>query len=180
MEALFFSRKSRKFLRMLRLGLGAGQVGGGGHFNMAGWEHNNFIPDFRETLYTVFPVLDLKCNICRRIVYGENDINVPVQSVLTLLVMEALTPFYIFQMFSLILWLVEQYIYFSIAIIIMSIVGITTSIIQTRKVSKFIITFLKNRKIVINLKLEWTMKEKNWRICWILIPKTSNFSNFCI
>lgn len=67
--------------------------------------------------------------------YGYNDINVPVQTVLTLIILEALTPFYIFQIFSLIVWLSELYFYYTFAIIIMSVVGITTTIIQTRKVS---------------------------------------------
>ncbi|CAH1997974.1 unnamed protein product [Acanthoscelides obtectus] len=69
----------------------------------------------------------------KRIVYGDNEISVPIQSILTLLVLEALTPFYIFQMCSLIVWLVEDYIYYSIAIMIMSAVGIATSVVQTRK-----------------------------------------------
>ncbi|RZC32699.1 cation-transporting ATPase 13A3, partial [Asbolus verrucosus] len=72
----------------------------------------------------------------RRISYGTNEINVPVQSILTLLVLEALTPFYIFQLFSLVLWLCEYYYYYTIAIIIMSVFGISTSIIQTRKNQK--------------------------------------------
>ncbi|XP_050301923.1 polyamine-transporting ATPase 13A3-like isoform X2 [Anthonomus grandis grandis] len=52
---------------------------------------------------------------------------------MTLLVLEALTPFYIFQLFSLLVWLCEQYYYYAVAIVIMSVVGISTSIIQTRK-----------------------------------------------
>lgn len=69
----------------------------------------------------------------RRIIYGGNEITVPVQSVLTLLVLEALNPFYIFQVFTLIVWLAEYYYYYTIAIIIMSVCGIASSIIQTRK-----------------------------------------------
>ncbi|XP_063923863.1 polyamine-transporting ATPase 13A3-like [Zophobas morio] len=72
----------------------------------------------------------------RRITYGINEINVPVQSILTLLILEALTPFYIFQLFSLIVWFAESYYYYTIAIVIMSVFGISTSIIQTRKNQK--------------------------------------------
>lgn len=53
---------------------------------------------------------------------------------MTLLVLEALTPFYIFQLSSLVVWFAELYFYYAIAIIIMSAVGIVTSIVQTRKV----------------------------------------------
>ncbi|XP_019875008.2 polyamine-transporting ATPase 13A3 isoform X2 [Aethina tumida] len=69
----------------------------------------------------------------RRIIYGYNEIVVPVQTILTLLVLEALTPFYMFQLFSLIVWFCEYYYYYTIAIIIMSVFGISSSIIQTRK-----------------------------------------------
>ncbi|CAH0549264.1 unnamed protein product [Brassicogethes aeneus] len=72
----------------------------------------------------------------KRVIYGYNEIVVPVQSICTLLVLEALTPFYIFQVFSLIVWFCEYYYYYTIAIIIMSVFGISTSIIQTRKNQK--------------------------------------------
>lgn len=72
----------------------------------------------------------------KRITYGYNEIDVPIHSIFTLLVLEALTPFYIFQVFSLVVWLLEDYYLYAIAIIVMSVFGIGSSIIQTRKVSK--------------------------------------------
>ncbi|XP_078034110.1 polyamine-transporting ATPase 13A3 isoform X2 [Augochlora pura] len=69
----------------------------------------------------------------RRIVYGSNAIGVPVQSIGTLLVLEVLNPFYIFQVFTLCVWFAEEYLYYTAAIICMSLFGITSSIIQTRK-----------------------------------------------
>ncbi|XP_060533248.1 polyamine-transporting ATPase 13A3-like isoform X2 [Cylas formicarius] len=72
----------------------------------------------------------------KKIVYGDNEINVPVQTVSTLLLLEALTPFYIFQLFSLIVWLSESYYYYTVALIVMSVFGIATSVIQTRKNQK--------------------------------------------
>ncbi|XP_030760094.1 probable cation-transporting ATPase 13A3 isoform X2 [Sitophilus oryzae] len=74
--------------------------------------------------------------IRKRMVYGTNQIITPQQSILTLLALEALTPFYMFQLFSLIVWIAEFYYYYAIAIVIMSVAGITTSIIQTRKNQK--------------------------------------------
>uniref|UniRef100_A0A6P7G008 Cation-transporting ATPase n=1 Tax=Diabrotica virgifera virgifera TaxID=50390 RepID=A0A6P7G008_DIAVI len=71
--------------------------------------------------------------VTKRILYGNNEISVPVQTVMTLILLEALTPFYMFQLFSLIVWLAESYFYYTIAIIIMSFVGISTSVLQTRK-----------------------------------------------
>ncbi|CAG9772733.1 unnamed protein product [Ceutorhynchus assimilis] len=74
--------------------------------------------------------------IRKRTVYGDNKIATPEQTVMQLLVLEALTPFYIFQLFSLVVWSAEQYYYYAVAIVIMSVVGIATSIIQTRKNQK--------------------------------------------
>lgn len=70
----------------------------------------------------------------RRIVYGNNDIVVELQSIGVLLLLEVLNPFYIFQVFTVALWLAEDYLYYTIAIILMSLFGITSTIIQTRKV----------------------------------------------
>ncbi|KOC69420.1 putative cation-transporting ATPase 13A3 [Habropoda laboriosa] len=69
----------------------------------------------------------------RRIVYGSNEIDVPVQSIGVLLLLEALNPFYIFQVFTLCVWFAEGYLYYTAAIICMSLFGIISSIIQTRK-----------------------------------------------
>ncbi|CAA9994334.1 unnamed protein product [Nesidiocoris tenuis] len=72
----------------------------------------------------------------RQLVYGKNNIEVPIQSISTLVVLEVLNPFYVFQVFSLSIWLSDNYYYYSVAIIIMSIFGISSSVIQTRKNQK--------------------------------------------
>jgi magnesium-transporting ATPase (P-type) len=72
--------------------------------------------------------------ICRRLIYGNNEIKVEVKSIVKLLFLEVLNPFYVFQIFSVSLWLSDNYVYYAIAITIMSIFGITSTIIQTRKV----------------------------------------------
>lgn len=69
----------------------------------------------------------------RRIVYGNNEIVVPLQSISVLLLLEVLNPFYIFQVFTLCVWFAEGYLYYTAAIVCMSLFGITSSIIQTRK-----------------------------------------------
>ncbi|XP_012543592.2 probable cation-transporting ATPase 13A3 [Monomorium pharaonis] len=71
--------------------------------------------------------------LLRRIVYGNNDIVVPLQSIGILLLLEVLNPFYIFQVFTLCVWFAEGYLYYTIAIVLMSLFGITSSIVQTRK-----------------------------------------------
>lgn len=72
----------------------------------------------------------------RRIIYGNNEIKVEVQSIIRILFLEVLNPFYVFQIFSITLWLTDGYIYFAIAITVMSIAGIASTIVQTRKVSE--------------------------------------------
>ncbi|XP_066997262.2 polyamine-transporting ATPase 13A3 [Anabrus simplex] len=69
----------------------------------------------------------------RRVIYGYNQIPVPLQSILTLLILEVINPFYIFQAFTLVVWLCEKYYYYMGAIVLMSVFGVTSSIIQTRR-----------------------------------------------
>ncbi len=72
----------------------------------------------------------------RRLIYGDNWISVPIRGVCTLLFLEALNPFYVFQVFSVILWFTYNYYYYATVIILMSAFGITVSILQTLKNQK--------------------------------------------
>ena len=45
----------------------------------------------------------------RRFLYGKNEIIVPMESLLVLFFKEILTPFYIFQVFSLTFWFLDNY-----------------------------------------------------------------------
>uniref|UniRef100_A0A669ESD5 ATPase 13A3 n=1 Tax=Oreochromis niloticus TaxID=8128 RepID=A0A669ESD5_ORENI len=56
-----------------------------------------------------------------------------VPSLLKLLVKEVLNPFYIFQLFSIILWSFEDYYYYASAIVFMSIISIATSLYTIKK-----------------------------------------------
>lgn len=69
----------------------------------------------------------------RRQVYGENAIHVEVQSYLDILFSEVLGPFYIFQMFSCVVWFVDDYLYYGICIILMSIFSLISSSVQIRR-----------------------------------------------
>ncbi|XP_016944123.1 LOW QUALITY PROTEIN: polyamine-transporting ATPase 13A3 [Drosophila suzukii] len=71
--------------------------------------------------------------ISRRIVFGDNEITVPLHDIKTLLFLEVLNPFYVFQIFSVILWFTYDYYYYACVILLMSIFGITMSILQTKK-----------------------------------------------
>ena len=80
----------------------------------------------------------------REQVFGKNMIEIQEKSVLQLLVDEALHPFYIFQVASLILWSLDEYYYYAICIFFISLVSITTTLLETRstmrrlrKISRF-------------------------------------------
>ena len=71
---------------------------------------------------------------CRRLVYGPNEILVKESTIPKLLFLEVLNPFYVFQLFSFVLWFVDNYYYYAAAILMMSAFGITMTVVQTRKV----------------------------------------------
>lgn len=48
---------------------------------------------------------------------------------------QVLNPFYIFQLFSVILWSAEDYYYYATAIVFMSVISIATSLYTIKKVS---------------------------------------------
>ncbi|XP_049881693.1 polyamine-transporting ATPase 13A3-like isoform X2 [Pectinophora gossypiella] len=66
-------------------------------------------------------------------IYGLNEIKVPVQSIVTLILLEVFNPFYVFQLFTIAVWLAEPYYYYCIAVVLMSTFGVATSVIQTKK-----------------------------------------------
>uniref|UniRef100_A0A671XK01 Polyamine-transporting ATPase 13A3 n=1 Tax=Sparus aurata TaxID=8175 RepID=A0A671XK01_SPAAU len=65
--------------------------------------------------------------------FGENEIAVRVPSIFILLIKEVLNPFYIFQLFSVILWSAEDYYYYATAIVLMSVISIATSLYTIKK-----------------------------------------------
>uniref|UniRef100_A0A3P9K362 Polyamine-transporting ATPase 13A3 n=1 Tax=Oryzias latipes TaxID=8090 RepID=A0A3P9K362_ORYLA len=69
----------------------------------------------------------------RRVFFGENEIAVRVPSLFKLLIKEVLNPFYVFQLFSVILWSVESYFYYAAAIVFMSVISIVTSLYTIKK-----------------------------------------------
>ncbi|TNN69868.1 putative cation-transporting ATPase 13A3 [Liparis tanakae] len=69
----------------------------------------------------------------RRLFFGVNEIAVRVPSLFKLLMKEVLNPFYIFQLFSVILWSAEDYYYYATAIVFMSVISIATSLYTIKK-----------------------------------------------
>uniref|UniRef100_A0A8C7YDD8 Polyamine-transporting ATPase 13A3 n=1 Tax=Oryzias sinensis TaxID=183150 RepID=A0A8C7YDD8_9TELE len=71
--------------------------------------------------------------VLMKLFFGVNEIAVKVPSVFKLLIKEVLNPFYIFQLFSVILWSADEYYYYAVAIVFMSVVSIATSLYTIKK-----------------------------------------------
>ncbi|XP_071841062.1 polyamine-transporting ATPase 13A3-like isoform X2 [Apostichopus japonicus] len=71
----------------------------------------------------------------RQGVYGLNEILIEVKSYFKLFVEEILNPFYIFQIFSMILWGFENYYYYAACIVAILIISICISLYETKKQS---------------------------------------------
>ncbi|XP_035032417.1 polyamine-transporting ATPase 13A3 isoform X1 [Hippoglossus stenolepis] len=69
----------------------------------------------------------------RKLFFGVNEISVKVPSVFKLLIKEVLNPFYIFQLFSVILWSADEYYYYAAAIVFMSVISTATSVYTIKK-----------------------------------------------
>ncbi|KAL1619491.1 hypothetical protein SLS56_010128 [Neofusicoccum ribis] len=80
----------------------------------------------------------------REQVFGKNLIDIEEKTTSQLLVDEAFHPFYVFQIASLVLWSLDEYYYYAACIFFISLVSITTTLIETkatmrrlREVSRF-------------------------------------------
>lgn len=65
--------------------------------------------------------------------YGSNEIWVDVKSYWRLFVDEIVNPFYLFQVFSITLWSLDDYYYYAACVLLLSAISIGTSLYQTRK-----------------------------------------------
>lgn len=69
----------------------------------------------------------------RQLIYGKNNLNIEVKNALVLLFTEVLNPFYLFQLFSVVVWMVELYWIYSISILVTSSLAALLELYETRK-----------------------------------------------
>lgn len=69
----------------------------------------------------------------RQAIYGPNSVRVELTPLGTLFIREVLSPFYIFQLFSMTLWCFENYYYYSLCIFIISATSIAYSLYSIRR-----------------------------------------------
>uniref|UniRef100_A0A8B9LRM9 ATPase cation transporting 13A2 n=1 Tax=Astyanax mexicanus TaxID=7994 RepID=A0A8B9LRM9_ASTMX len=74
----------------------------------------------------------------RQQIFGDNIIDVPVKSYGQLLFEEVLNPFYMFQVFSIILWMSDRYYYYAVCIFVISFISIAVSLYEIRKVREYL------------------------------------------
>lgn len=65
--------------------------------------------------------------------FGKNEVDIKGKSTISLLVDEVIHPFYIFQIASIILWSLDDYYYYAFCILLISVLSITTTLIETKK-----------------------------------------------
>ncbi|XP_043917761.1 polyamine-transporting ATPase 13A2 isoform X2 [Protopterus annectens] len=100
-------------------------------------------------------------------IYGPNVIDVPVKSYLKLLVEEVLNPFYIFQIFSIILWMYDRYYYYAVCIFVISAISIGVSLYETRKQS---VTLRNMVKMTVSVKVRRATGEEELINSMELVP----------
>lgn len=73
--------------------------------------------------------------MCFRIkLYGTNSVEVEVKSYWTLFVNEVFNPFYLFQVFSIILWSLDEYYQYASCVFILSTASCMLALYQTKQV----------------------------------------------
>ncbi|XP_048839261.1 cation-transporting ATPase 13A2 isoform X2 [Brienomyrus brachyistius] len=103
----------------------------------------------------------------RRKVYGPNLIDVPVKSCARLLVEEVLNPFYLFQIFSIVLWMSDNYFYYAGCILVISLISIAISLYEIRKQSN---TLRRMAHLVVNVTVRRDSGEEEIVSSMDLVP----------
>ncbi|XP_053164452.1 probable cation-transporting ATPase 13A5 isoform X2 [Hemicordylus capensis] len=98
----------------------------------------------------------------RRLICGPNTIKVEIRPIWKLLFKEILNPFYVFQAFTLSLWLIQGYIEYSIAIILLSIISIGLTVYDLRKQSINLYNLVEEHNKV--QVIVWTKHEGNRKV----------------
>jgi cation-transporting P-type ATPase 13A3/4/5 len=69
----------------------------------------------------------------KRSIYGYNSIEINLTPIHKLFINEILSPFYIFQLFSCTIWILDDYVYYSLCILVISVISIIYTLYSIRK-----------------------------------------------
>ncbi|VDM52193.1 unnamed protein product [Angiostrongylus costaricensis] len=92
------------------------------------------VPFLFSPFNALFPLLmRARIQVSQRLAtYGLNSIEIKLRSIPVLLFMEVISPFYIFQIFSVTIWYSDEYCYYASVIVLMSVCSIIMDVYQTR------------------------------------------------
>ncbi|KAJ6499996.1 hypothetical protein C8R47DRAFT_273891 [Mycena vitilis] len=97
----------------------------------------NMIRDWRDPSWIGLQVVQngLKTSVQeqRLSLFGKNEVDIEGKSTASLLVDEVIHPFYVFQIASIILWSLDDYYYYAFCIALISVISISTTLIETKK-----------------------------------------------
>eukprot|EP00092_Neocalanus_flemingeri_P007619 GFUD01008222.1.p1 GENE.GFUD01008222.1~~GFUD01008222.1.p1 ORF type:complete len:1156 (+),score=221.75 GFUD01008222.1:90-3557(+) len=102
-------------------------------FKLKGYDNDTLVSKFFDDLYNGIPVRNVSS---QQQLYGPNFITINVPSYFSLLVEEVLHPFYIFQLCSIVLWSLDQYVFYAVCIFLISLLSVLISLYETRRQSE--------------------------------------------
>ena len=112
------------------------------------------LPSFANGLTPADAAYDIKAGLSeeeaikRRMLYGENRLNINPKSIPALLIYECLHPFYSFQLFSVIVWILDEYYLYSVCIILLSLFSICWSLFMTYSQQKKVLKMTKTHEVI--------------------------------
>ncbi|CAG9324970.1 ATP13A2 [Blepharisma stoltei] len=90
--------------------------------------------------------------------FGLCQIEIPLKSFFRLVYEEGTSPFYIFQIFSITIWMVDDYILYSCCIILLTCISLFSSAVQTRK------SMLALHEIALKIIKVKVLRQGNWTV----------------
>jgi len=102
-------------------------------FKLKGYDNDTLVSTFFDDLYNgiAFPIVSSQQQL-----YGPNFITIKVPSYFSLLVEEVLHPFYMFQICSILLWSLDEYMFYAGCIFTISLMSVLISLYETRRQSE--------------------------------------------
>ncbi|GIY70495.1 hypothetical protein CDAR_492031 [Caerostris darwini] len=113
--------------------------------------------------------------------YGPNTIKIEVTPVITLILREIRSPFYMYQSFIVIIWFLQLYYQFGICIIILSVISVSATVWETRKQTKSLRNAVRSESIATVLRdgKEVQVSSKDLVPGDVLVLSQSPFVMFC-
>lgn len=93
-------------------------------------KYKYFIPLSNRLQIILIDFIDYRLQL-----HGFNTMSVDVKSYWRLLIDEVLNPFYLFEIFSCVVWTVDDYIYYAACIFVVSIISVGVALYEIRRVT---------------------------------------------